>query len=87
MSAKRVRESSTYLKVTGSLQHHYPLLSFILSWTPHIAALLKGWTITPLVDYHGGGAAAAFEPLSQHTKAYEFMLAQFLGAGVGSCYR
>ena len=41
----------------------------------------------PLVDYHGGGDDAAFEPLSQHLKSYQFGLAQYLGAGVAACYR
>lgn len=25
-----------------------------------------GWMFLPLVDYHGGGADAAFEPMSEH---------------------
>jgi len=41
----------------------------------------------PLVDYHGGGAAAAFEPMSQHLPEFEMALAQYLGAGVAACYR
>jgi hypothetical protein len=41
----------------------------------------------PLVDYHGGGAAAAFEPLSDNIVDYEWALAQYLGAGVAACYR
>ena len=40
-----------------------------------------------LVDYHGGGAAAALEPLSRHIEAWEWTLATFIGAGVGACYR
>lgn len=40
-----------------------------------------------LVDYHGGGAAAALEPLSEHIEAWEWTLATFIGAGVGACYR
>jgi len=32
----------------------------------------QGWMFVPLVDYHGGGAAAAFEPLSQHLLEYEW---------------
>ena len=46
-----------------------------------------GWMFLPLVDYHGGGDAAMFEPLSEHTTAYKFGLAQYLGAGVAACYR
>lgn len=41
----------------------------------------------PLVDYHSGGAAAAFEPLSEHLQSFEWALAQYLGAGVAACYR
>ena len=41
----------------------------------------------PLVDYHGGGAAAAFEPMSHHLPEFEMALAQYLGAGIAACYR
>ena len=41
----------------------------------------------PLVDYHGGGPAAALEPFSQTGHAWEMTLANYLGAGVGACYR
>ena len=47
----------------------------------------QGWMFLPIQDYHSGGAAAAFEPLSEHLDAYEWALAQYLGAGVGACYR
>ena len=47
----------------------------------------QGWMFVPLVDYHGGGDAAAFEPLSQHLVEYEWALAQYLGAGIAACYR
>ncbi|ELU18638.1 hypothetical protein CAPTEDRAFT_226414 [Capitella teleta] len=46
-----------------------------------------GWMFLPLVQYHGGGAAAIFEPLSQHMVEYEWGLAQYFGAGVAVCYR
>ena len=46
-----------------------------------------GWMFVPLVVYHGGGAAAMFEPLSKHLLEYEWALAQYLGAGVAACYR
>ena len=46
-----------------------------------------GWMFVPLVDYHGGGAPAAFEPLASHLVEYEWALAQYLGAGVAACYR
>jgi len=34
----------------------------------------QGWGFVPLVDYHAGGADAAFEPLSEHLPEYEFAL-------------
>jgi hypothetical protein len=46
-----------------------------------------GWMFVPLVDYHGGGADAAFEPMSQHLPEYEMALAQYMGAGIAACYR
>lgn len=47
----------------------------------------QGWMFVPLVQYHGGGAVAMFEPLSQHLKEYEWALAQYFGYGVAPCYR
>jgi hypothetical protein len=38
-----------------------------------------GWMFVPLVVYHGGGAAAQFEPLVAHQIEYEWALAQYLG--------
>jgi hypothetical protein len=46
-----------------------------------------GWMFLPLVDYHGGGDEAAFEPMSAHLPEYEMGLAQYLGAGIAACYR
>ena len=46
-----------------------------------------GWMFVPLVEYHGGGAAATLEPLGEHLDAYEAILAQNFGAGVQACYR
>ena len=46
-----------------------------------------GWMFLPLVQYHGGGDAATFEPLSDHIVEYEWGLAQYFGAGVAACYR
>lgn len=46
-----------------------------------------GWTFVPLVEYHGGGAAATLEPLADHLDAYEAHMAQNYGAGVQACYR
>jgi hypothetical protein len=46
-----------------------------------------GWMFVPLVEYHGGGEAATFEPLHQHLADYEWHLAQNFGSGVIACYR
>ena len=46
-----------------------------------------GWMFVPLTEYHGGGAAATIEPLSEHLDHYEARLANLFGAGVQACYR
>jgi hypothetical protein len=46
-----------------------------------------GWTFVPLVQYHGGGAAATLEPLSEHLDSYRAHLVQNFGYGVQACYR
>jgi hypothetical protein len=46
-----------------------------------------GWMFVPLVEYHGGGAAATLEPLADHLDAYGAHLAQNFGSGVQACYR
>ena len=46
-----------------------------------------GWMFVPLTEYHGGGAAATIEPLSEHLEAYEAHLANNFGCGVQACYR
>jgi hypothetical protein len=46
-----------------------------------------GWMFVPLTEYHGGGPAAAIEPLSEHLDAYEAHLANNFGLGVQACYR
>lgn len=46
-----------------------------------------GWMFVPLTQYHGGGAAATVEPLSEHLDHYELMMASNFGAGVQACYR
>ena len=45
------------------------------------------WSFTPLVQYHGGGAAATLEPLSEHLYEYRTHMVQNYGAGVQACYR
>ncbi len=46
-----------------------------------------GWMFVPLTEYHGGGAAATIEPLSEHLDHYARRLANLFGAGVQACYR
>jgi alpha-galactosidase len=41
----------------------------------------------PLVQYHGGGAAATIEPLHEHLDVYAQILTQLLGSGVQAAYR
>jgi hypothetical protein len=47
----------------------------------------QGWMFVPLVQYHGGGSAATFEPLTENIQDYEWALAQYFGYGVAPCYR
>lgn len=46
-----------------------------------------GWMFVPLTQYHGGGAAATIEPLSEHLDHYERMLESNLGFGAQACWR
>ncbi|MCA9260396.1 MAG: hypothetical protein KDA61_14390 [Planctomycetales bacterium] len=46
-----------------------------------------GWMFCPLTEYHGGGAAATIEPLSQHREHYRRMMLSNLGMGVQAHYR
>jgi hypothetical protein len=46
-----------------------------------------GWTFVPLTQYHGGGAAATLEPLSEHLPEYDAHMTQNYGSGVQACYR
>ena len=46
-----------------------------------------GWMFVPLVQYHGGGAAATIEPLHEHLDVYEQILTQLFGSGVQAAYR
>ncbi len=46
-----------------------------------------GWMFVPLVQYHGGGAAATIEPLHEHLHTYKTHLMQNFGSGVQACYR
>ncbi len=46
-----------------------------------------GWMFLPLVQYHGGGAAATIEPLKEHLDHYGQRLADLFGAGVQATFR
>lgn len=46
-----------------------------------------GWMHVPLTQYHGGGAAAIYEPLKDHLPGYEQRLANLFGAGVQAAWR
>ncbi|MBV6457302.1 MAG: hypothetical protein HONBIEJF_00410 [Fimbriimonadaceae bacterium] len=46
-----------------------------------------GWMFVPLVEYHGGGAAATIEPLRDHLKDYELHFANTFGFGAQACWR
>ncbi len=46
-----------------------------------------GWGFVPLTAYHGGGADAVLEPLSEHLSDYEQLMVQYYGAGIQACYR
>lgn len=46
-----------------------------------------GWMHVPLMQYHGGGAAATLEPLHEHLAQYEMRLADLFGAGVQAAWR
>lgn len=45
------------------------------------------WTFVPLTQYHGGGAAATLEPLSEHLADYKAHKMQNYGSGIQACYR
>jgi len=45
------------------------------------------WSFVPLVQYHGGGAAATLEPLSEHLYEYRTHMVQNYGTGIQACYR
>ena len=46
-----------------------------------------GWMHVPLIPYHGGGAAASYEPLEKHLHDYEQRLLNLFGAGVQAAIR
>lgn len=46
-----------------------------------------GWMFVPLTQYHGGGAAATIEPLSENLDFYQAHMANLFGTGVQACFR
>ena len=63
---------------------HARQLNFDCTWDRPSGYL---WSFIPLVQYHGGGAAATLEPLSEHLYEYRMHMVQNYGAGVQACYR
>lgn len=46
-----------------------------------------GWSFLPVEEYHGGGSAAKFEPLTENLADYDWALAQAAASGVWPCVR
>ena len=63
---------------------HTRQLNYDCTWERIPSSL---WSFVPLVEYHGGGAAATLEPLSEHLSEYRTLMVQNYGAGVQACYR
>lgn len=63
---------------------HTRQLNYDCTWERVPSSL---WSFVPLVQYHGGGAAATMEPLSEHLYEYQTLMFQNYGAGVQACYR
>ncbi len=83
------KTSIGYREVNWSLPRdrqliHSRQLLFDCTWEQPTSAM---WSFTPLVQYHGGGAAATLEPLSEHLYEYKTHMVQNYGAGVQACYR
>ena len=63
---------------------HTRQLNYRCTWERLPSSL---WSFVPLVQYHGGGAAATLEPLSEHLYEYRTLMFQNYGTGVQACYR
>ena len=63
---------------------HTRQLNYDCTWERIPSSL---WSFVPLVEYHGGGAAATLEPLSEHLFEYKMLMVQNYGAGIQACYR
>ncbi len=46
-----------------------------------------GWGFLPVEEYHGGGSAAKFEPLTENLCDYDWALAEAAASGVWPCVR
>lgn len=83
------KTSIGYREVNWSLPRdrqiiHARQLNYDCTWERNPSML---WSFVPLVQYHGGGAAATLEPLHDHLYEYRMHLVQNFGAGVQACYR
>jgi hypothetical protein len=78
-----------YVETNWSLPRAYQQI--IMRQYIHDGTFYKGPTMgylfVPLTQYHGGGAAATVEPLSEHLDHYETQLASLFGGGVQAAYR
>ena len=63
---------------------HTRQLNYRCTWERLPSSL---WSFVPLVQYHGGGAAATLEPLKEHLYEYRTLMFQNYGAGIQACYR
>lgn len=63
---------------------HTRQLNYDCTWERIPSSL---WSFVPLVEYHGGGAAATLEPLHEHLFEYKTLMVQNYGAGIQACYR
>lgn len=52
---------------------HTRQLNYDCTWERIPSSL---WSFVPLVEYHGGGAAATLEPLSEHLYEYKTLMVQ-----------
>lgn len=83
------KTSIGYREVNWSLPREQQLmhtrqLNYDCTWERIPSSL---WSFVPLVEYHGGGAAATLEPLHEHLKEYKTLMFQNYGCGIQACYR
>lgn len=83
------KTSIGYREVNWSLPRdrqliHSRQLLYDCTWENPVGSM---WSFTPLVQYHGGGAAATLEPLNEHLYEYRTHMVQNYGTGIQACYR